>query len=262
MAQAIDIAALDCANQDILLPNPVVGKLMNVLDKKFSEQAISMEIEQCAPFSMLGGLIHGAQFSTDFEAVLNWFVENTAILVDQLTVHLEKTALEGALIFAHPCEFMDNGYTMEAKMGILWRFLNTITVPEAPLKSVEFANKKAVQLSPYKEFFQSPISFQAGCNALVFSLDILCRPVSSANPQMFELIKQHFVKLRQKLNDDNYPVALALRRRGTVLLRGEALKSCGQEYFRDLYGPFNESHRHGRCLRFTQAPMGPHPVVD
>ena len=169
MAQAIDIAALDCANQDILLPNPVVGKLMNVLDKKFSEQAISMEIEQCAPFS-LGGLVHGAQFSTDFEAVLNWFFENTAIVVEQLTVHLEKTALEGALMLAHPCEFMDNGYTMEATMRILWRFLNTITVPGAPLQSVEFANKKAVQPSPYKEFFQAPISFQTDRNALVFSL--------------------------------------------------------------------------------------------
>ncbi|MEO1183163.1 MAG: AraC family transcriptional regulator ligand-binding domain-containing protein, partial [Cyanobacteria bacterium J06636_28] len=142
--------------------------------------------------------------------------ENTSIVADQSTVHLEKTALEGALILAHPCEFMDSGYTMEAKMGILWRFLNTITVPGAPLQSVEFANKKAVKLRPYEEFFQSPVLFQAGRNALVFSLDILCRPVRSANLQMFELIKQNFVKLRQKLNDDDYPVALAPLRRSIM----------------------------------------------
>ena len=216
IAQVIDISELDYANQNARLPDLFVGELMTVLADKLPDRAVSMEIAHCAPFSMFGGLVQGALFATDFEAALNWFVENTSIIADQSAVHLEKTASEGVLVLAHPCEFMDNGYTMEATMGVLWRFLSTITVPGASLQRVEFANKKAVKLRPYEEFFQAPVLFQAGRNALVFSLDIFCRPVRSANPQMFELIKQHFVELRQKLNDDNYPAALAPLRRSIM----------------------------------------------
>ena len=216
IAQVIDISELDYANQNFRLPDPFVGELMMVLIDKFPDRAISMEIARSAPFSMFGSVVQGALFATDFEAALNWFVENTSIIADQSTAHLEKTASEGALVFAHPCEVIDNGYTMEAMMGVLWRFLNTITVPEAPLQRVEFANKKTVKLHPYEEFFQAPTLFQAGRNALVFSLDIFCCPVYSANPQMFALVKQNFIELRQKLNENNYPAALAPLRRSIM----------------------------------------------
>ncbi|MGD1927289.1 MAG: helix-turn-helix domain-containing protein [Leptolyngbyaceae cyanobacterium] len=216
IAQVIDISELDYANQNARLPDLFIGELMTVLADKFPDRAVSMEIAHCAPFSMFGGLVQGALFATDFEAALNWFVENTSIIADQSAVHLEKTASEGALVFAHPCEFVDNGYTMEATMGVLWRFLNTITVPKASLQRVEFANNKAVKLRPYEEFFKAPVLFQAGRNALVFPLDIFCRPVRYANPQMFDLIKPHFVELRQKLIENNYPAALAPLRRSIM----------------------------------------------
>ena len=216
IAQVINISELDYANQNARLPDFFVGELMTVLADKFPDRSVPMEIAHCAPFSIFGSVVQGAQFATDFEAVLNWFVENTSIVADQSALHLEKTDLEGALVLAHPCEFMDNGYTMEATMGVLWRFLNTITVLGAPLQSVEFANRKAVQLRHYEEFFQAPISFQTGRNALVFSLDTFCRPVRSANSQMFDLIKQNFVKLRQNLNEDSHPVALMPLRRSIM----------------------------------------------
>ncbi|MEM9218091.1 MAG: helix-turn-helix domain-containing protein [Cyanobacteria bacterium P01_F01_bin.150] len=210
IAQAIDISELDYANQDARLPDPVVGELMNMLIKTFPERAISMEIARCAPFSMLGGLVQGAMFATDVESVLTWFIDNSTVLADQAALHLEKTTSEVAFVVGHPFEAMDQGHTLEATMGLIWRLLNTITLPKAPLMRVELANKKAVPVQPYETFFQAPVSFQTGRNALFFSLDTLRLPVRSANAQMFAFIRQHFADLRQKLNGDRYPKDFAL----------------------------------------------------
>lgn len=216
ITQAINASDLDYANQDARLPDAAIGTLMNVLVNKFPDRPISMEVAQCAPFSIFGGLVQGALFSTNLEAVLNWFIENTSIIADLSAASLERKDSEAALVLSHPCEFIDEGYTMEAMMGITWRLIDTIVIPEAPLQRVEFANTKIVPLQPYEQFFQAPVLFQANRNALVFALDILDRPVHSANPQMFELVKQQFVDLRQKLHKTSYPEALAPLRRSIM----------------------------------------------
>ncbi|MEM8829758.1 MAG: AraC family transcriptional regulator ligand-binding domain-containing protein [Cyanobacteria bacterium P01_G01_bin.19] len=216
IAQAIDISELDYANQEARLPNHFVGELMKVLAEKFPNQAISMEIAHFAPFSMLGGLVQGAMFATDFEAALTWFVENSSIIADQSVVHLEKTDSEVAFVVAHPSEVHDQGHILEATTGLIWRFLNTITVPGAPLQRVEFANQKVVPLHPYEDFFRAPVLFHTGRNALVFSIDTLHLSICSTNVQMFDFIRQHFANLRQKLNKDHYPEALIPLRRSIM----------------------------------------------
>ncbi|MGD1854569.1 MAG: helix-turn-helix domain-containing protein [Leptolyngbyaceae cyanobacterium] len=216
IAQAIDISELDYANQDARLPDPVVGELMSMLVEKLPARAISMEIAHCAPFSMLGGLVQGAMFATNFESALTWFVENSSIIADQAVVHLETIDSEVALVVAHPSEAIDQGHTLEATTGLIWRLLNTITVPGAPLQAAEFAYQKSVPLHSYEEFFQAPVLFHTGRNALIFSTDILGLPIRSSNAQMFEFIKQHFANLRQKLNEDRYPPALLPLRRSIM----------------------------------------------
>ena len=160
ISQAIDISELDYTNQDARLPDPVVGELMNMLIKKFPDRAISMEIAQCAPFSMLGGMVQGAMFATDVESALNWFVENSTVLADQAVLHLEKTVSDSAFVVSHPFEAMDQGHTLEATMGLIWRLLNTITQPEAPPLRVEFANKKLFPYSLMKRSFKHPFHFR------------------------------------------------------------------------------------------------------
>lgn len=210
IALSVDISELDYADQNARLPDPFVGRLMNLLVKRFPGRAVSMEIARCAPFSMLGGLVQGAMFAPDLEAALIWFVENSSIIADQGVIRLEKTASEVAFVVTHPHEGMDQGHLLEATTGLIWRLLNTITVPNAPLQRVAFANQKSVPKQPYEAFFQAPVSFQTGHNALIFSPDTLRLPVRSANAQMFAFIKQHFTNLRQKLNSDRcYPTALA-----------------------------------------------------
>ncbi|MEM1308040.1 MAG: helix-turn-helix domain-containing protein, partial [Cyanobacteria bacterium P01_H01_bin.153] len=169
-----------------------------------------------APFSMLGGLVQGAQVANDIEAVLEWFVTNQTIIADQSAVHIEQTDAEVAITVAHPFEGRDRGVMLEAVTGLIWRLLQESTDLEISLLRVEFAHAKPVPVEAYEAFFQAPVSFQTGRNALVFARASLSVPIRDANPQLFSLIERHFADLRQQLGSDRYPIALAKLRQGIM----------------------------------------------
>ena len=216
IAQVTDLSAVDYARLDSRISDDAVAALMSVIAKHWADTAISMEIARSAPFTMLGGLARGAQFANDIEAMLGWFLTNQTIIADQSAVHLEQAESEVALVIAHPCETQDQGMLLEAVTGLIWRLLQESTDVEISLRRVEFVSAKPVLMAAYESFFQAPVSFQAGRNALVFSRDSLSAPVRDANPQMFRFVEHHFAELRQQLGSDRYPIALAELRRGIM----------------------------------------------
>ena len=216
IAQVTDLSAVDYARLDTRISNDDVGRLMSLMINRWPNTAISMEIARSAPFTMLGGLVKGAQFANDIEAMLEWFVSNQKIISDQSMVHLEKTDAEVVMVVAHPHENQDQGILLEAATGLIWRLLKESTDLEISLLRVEFAIAKPVPIVAYESFFQAPVSFQSGRNALVFSRESLSAPARDANPQMFSFVERHFTKLRQQLGSDRYPPALAELRQGIM----------------------------------------------
>ena len=216
IAQVTDLSAIDYARLDSRISDDAVAALMSVIANRWADTAISMEIARSVPFTMLGGLARGAQFANDVEAMLGWFLSNQTIIADQSAVQLEQAESEVALVIAHPGETQDQGMLLEAVTGLVWRLLQESTDVEISLLRVEFVSAKPVLMAAYESFFQAPVSFQAGRNALVFSQDSLRAPVRSANPQMFKFVERHFAALRQQLESDRYPIALAELRRGIM----------------------------------------------
>ena len=216
IAQVTDLSAIDYARLDSRISDDAVAALMSVIANRWADTAISMEIARSVPFTMLGGLARGAQFANDIEAMLGWFLSNQTIIADQSAVHLEQVESEVALVIAHPYETQDQGMLLEAVTGLIWRLLQESTDVEISLRRVEFASDKPVLVAAYESFFQAPVSFQAGRNALVFSRDSLRAPVRNSNPQMFKFVERHFAALRQQLESDRYPIALAELRRGIM----------------------------------------------
>ncbi|MEO1389043.1 MAG: AraC family transcriptional regulator ligand-binding domain-containing protein [Cyanobacteria bacterium J06634_6] len=216
IAQVMNLSAIDYARLDSRIPDDAVGKLMILMINRWPDKAISMEIARSAPFAMLGGLVKGVQFANDIEAMLEWFVSNQRIISDQSMVHLEKTDSEVAMVVAHPRENQDQGILLEAATGLIWRLLKESTALEISLLRVEFAIAKPVPIEAYESFFQAPVSFHSGRNALVFSRASLSAPARDANPQMFSFVERHFTKLRQQLGSDRYPTALAELRQGIM----------------------------------------------
>ena len=120
VAQVMDLSAVDYARLDTRISNDEVGRLMSLMINRWPNTAISMEIARSAPFTMLGGLVKGAQFANDIEAMLEWFVSNQKIISDQSVVHLEKTDSEVAMVVAHPREHQDQGILLEAAKSVIW----------------------------------------------------------------------------------------------------------------------------------------------
>ncbi|MEM6839678.1 MAG: AraC family transcriptional regulator ligand-binding domain-containing protein [Cyanobacteria bacterium P01_C01_bin.120] len=216
IAQITDLSTVDYARLDSRISDESVGELMSVMIDRWPDVALSMEIATSAPFSMLGGLVQGARVASDIEAVLEWFVTNQTIIADQSAVYLEQTDTEVAITVAHPFEGRDRGMLLEAVTGLVWRLLQENTDLEISLRRVEFAHAKPVPVEAYEAFFQAPVSFQTGRNALVFARASLSVPIRDANPQLFGLIDRHFADLRQQLGSDRYPIALAKLRQGIM----------------------------------------------
>ncbi|MEM6453309.1 MAG: AraC family transcriptional regulator ligand-binding domain-containing protein [Cyanobacteria bacterium P01_D01_bin.105] len=216
IAQVTDLSAVDYARLDSRIADDAVGELMRLVANQWPDTAISMEIARSAPFAMLGNLAKGAQFANDIEAILEWFLTNQTIISNQSAVHLARADSEVAIVIAHPNEHRDQGTLLEAIAGLIWRVLKASTDLEISLLRVEFASTKPVPIESYEAFFQAPVSFQTGRNALVFSQDSLSAPVRDANPQMFSFVEHHFAELRQQLGSDRYPIALAEIRRGIM----------------------------------------------
>ncbi|MEM6518171.1 MAG: AraC family transcriptional regulator ligand-binding domain-containing protein [Cyanobacteria bacterium P01_D01_bin.71] len=216
LTQGTNLSEVDYARLDSRISDESVGELMSLIADRWPDVAISMEIATAAPFSMLGGLVQGAQVANDIEAVLEWFVTNQTIIADQSAVHIEQTDAEVAITVAHPFEGRDRGVMLEAVTGLIWRLLQESTDLEISLLRVEFAHAKPVPVEAYEAFFQAPVSFQTGRNALVFARASLSVPIRDANPQLFSLIERHFADLRQQLGSDRYPIALAKLRQGIM----------------------------------------------
>ena len=216
IAQTTDFSEVDYARLDSRISDDSVGELMSIIANRWPDTAISMEIARSAPFSMLGGLVRGAQSASNIEAVLEWFVTNQTIIADQSAVHLEQAGSEVAMVVAHPFENRDRGVLLKAVTGLAWRFLQESTDLELSLLRVEFAYAKPMLVDAYESFFQASVSFETGRNALVFSRESLGVPIRDANPQLFNLIEGHFAELRQQLGSDRYPLALAKLRQGIM----------------------------------------------
>ncbi|MEM1280444.1 MAG: hypothetical protein AAGG53_10600, partial [Cyanobacteria bacterium P01_H01_bin.152] len=91
LTQGTNLSEVDYARLDSRISDESVGELMSLIADRWPDVAISMEIATAAPFSMLGGLVQGAQVANDIEAVLEWFVTNQTIIADQSAVHIEQT---------------------------------------------------------------------------------------------------------------------------------------------------------------------------
>ncbi|MEM8544918.1 MAG: AraC family transcriptional regulator ligand-binding domain-containing protein [Cyanobacteria bacterium P01_H01_bin.119] len=219
----LDVSQVDFIDQNARITDHALSNLIDRVTNKWPDTPISMEIARSAPISMLGGLAQGSRFAPNVESVLAWWAKSQWIVADQVMSRIEKTASEIALVIAHPCDGYDKGVAMETAVGVHWRLLNAITDFDVPLTRVEFTYEKPLPLQAYESFFQAPVLFQTGRNALVFPRESLGIPIRLANPQMFELIDHQFAMLRQKRNRNRYPTALASLHQSTAenAARGE-----------------------------------------
>ena len=67
---------------------------------------------------------------------------------------------------------------------------------------VRFAHRKPEDVTPYQQFFQVPLHFDAAQYAVVFSASWLDRRLPDTNPELLHLLQQEVDKLEVKLEDN------------------------------------------------------------
>jgi len=199
------------------LPDSALHKLwLELVARAGPDEALSIEMARAAPFSMLGGLAHGAQFASDLRAGLDLFIRNRVFLCDWLELQLHDADDETALIGNHPLDPLDSGRTQEVGMGITARVLNEIVHIDDALIRIEFSHDRCGPQEAYEDFFAVPVLFNQSRNAMVFRREAMNTPICHASVDLFAFVENHFDQIRQRLQNDKYPTDLLKLRQAIV----------------------------------------------
>jgi AraC-like DNA-binding protein len=146
-------------------------------------------VGQRGSLSSLGLVGYLAQHSTDVGTALRNLVRfmhlHTRSAV--LTLRAErKLALFGYA--GYSAEAADQ--IADGAMATAFNIMCQLCGPEWKPVEVLLAHRKPVDSRPFRQFFQAPLRFDAGENALIFSADWLDRPVAAADPELRRLLQK------------------------------------------------------------------------
>ncbi|MFC1688881.1 AraC family transcriptional regulator [Pseudomonadota bacterium] len=94
---------------------------------------------------------------------------------------------------------------------------------------VRFAHRKPENVTPYQQFFQVPLRFDAAQYAVVFSASWLGRRLPDNNPELLHLLQQEIDKLEVRLGDNFQDQVRSLLR--TTLVTGHSSANQVAELF-------------------------------
>ena len=112
------IPCFELLKPDSRPPEDMMPKICAALAERFPGEPFALEMAQAAPFSYFGGLADGAQFADDLRTAVKLFVENSAIIADQLKIEFREDSSGASLISIHPMDNIANGRRRSFNRGL------------------------------------------------------------------------------------------------------------------------------------------------
>jgi len=195
---------------DARLPDDVIPKLWCALmERSEPDEALALEMARAAPLSFLGGLAHGAQFAANLRDALNLFIQNRSMLADRLEVGLQETGKEVSLVAAHPLDALDDGRTAEVGVAVMTRVVREVLEMDQSMTRVEFTHQPRGLPDAYQAFFNIPVLFEQGRNAIVFEASSLSLPIRNSNVDLFAFVQKHYEQVRNRVAREKIPPELS-----------------------------------------------------
>lgn len=211
------ISGIDLMDPEARLPDIVLPKLWCALmERSEPEEALALEMARAAPLSFLGGLAHGAQFAADLRAALNLFIQNRYMLADRLEVELLETDTEASLVAIHPLDELDDGRTAEVGVAVMTRVIREVLDMHQSMMRIEFSHQPRGLPDAYQAFFNLPVLFEQGRNAIVFAGSSLALPIKNGNVDLFVFVQKHYEQVRSRFERNMYPPELSKLRDAIV----------------------------------------------
>ncbi|MEM6295342.1 MAG: AraC family transcriptional regulator ligand-binding domain-containing protein [Myxococcota bacterium] len=209
------------------VPEDAVSRILELLQTRFPDDAVGLELAASAPLSFMGPLEPIARQVPDVRAGIETFVHFRSVLSTSFELEFVEADAGPMLRFDHPNDrtFGPQGAEMGLAMGA--RAITEVLGAAGALRAVWFAHAPAAPIERYAEHFSAPTSFREPCNALLFHADRLGEPVDPAAGARFRVLHAHLELVRQQLEHDETPAEL--RRMRDVAARNAARGEYGAE---------------------------------
>lgn len=223
------------------VPDDAVSKILDLLQQRFPDEAVALDMAMAAPLQFLGPLEQIARQVPNVRAGLEMFVHFRSVLSTSVVLEFIEDRSDPMLRFEHP-----NDHTFgskNAEMGLALGTRAVVEVLAAPdaIKSVWFAHPPTAPLERYVEVLSVPVHFNQAFNALVFDAQRLDDSVDPAAGARLRVLRAHLELVRQALEHGDDPAEL--RRIRDVAARNAA---------RGEYGALALARRLGMSLRTLQ----------
>lgn len=190
------------------VPEDAVSRILDLLQRRFPEEAVALEMAAAAPLHFLGPLAPLASLAPDLRAGVEMFVHFRSLLSTRAVLELVEASPGPMLRFEHPndAEFG----ALSAEMGIAMGarvVAEGFGLPHA-LREVWFERRPTAALDRYTEAFSVPVRFSAPCTALLFHAERLDDPVDPDAGARLRVLRAHLELVRQQLERQGEPAEL------------------------------------------------------
>jgi len=90
----------------------------------------------------------------------------------------------------------------DGAVTIAFNILRNLCGPECHPSNILFAHRKPVNTRPFRQFFKTPLSFDAERSGVLFPASCLQQPVMGANPEQHRLLQKQIDQLENSFRGD------------------------------------------------------------
>ncbi len=223
------------------VPEDAVSRILNLLQQRFPDEAVAVEMAAAAPLHFLGPLAPLVRLAPNLRAGLEMFVHFRSLLSTRAVLELVEAPPGPMLRLEHPNDLEFGGVSTEMGIAMGVRVVaEGFCLPNA-LREVWFEHLPTAPLGRYTEAFCVPVRFRAPCNALLFHAERLDDPVDTVAGAQLRVLRAHLELVRQQLEQQGEPAELRRIR-----------DAAAQNAARREYGAAALARRLGMSLRTLQ----------
>ena len=144
-------------------------------------------------FGLVGLL---AKFSTDVESALHSLSRYMHLHVRGANVSLAMDSNLAVLEYQiYQPRAQGNDQVGGGAVAVAFNILRELCGSDWEPVEIRFSHRRPLDISPFSNFFQAPLCFDASQYSVAFSTDWLSRPIPDTNPELLQLLQQEVNKL-------------------------------------------------------------------
>ena len=221
IAEAAELGPADLIATSDRVPEDAVSRILRLLQERFPDEPVALEMAAAAPVSFLGPLAPVARLVPDLRSGIEVFVQYRSVLSTSVDLELIEEPPGPMLRFEHPndLEFGPQGAEMALLMGAR-SVAEVFGIPDA-VRLVWVGHEPTGPEQRYEAAFAAPVRFNAPFDALLFHASRLDHPVDPEGGTRLRIMLQHLELARQEIEPAGGPGRAPNDSRGDRPQRGQ-----------------------------------------